>query len=117
MDEQRAYALRVAAEVLPRELEHVTSSDAATLQSLCSDEEPTLAAMLASSFVTFLLSPPGDATSKLTSTLPESEGRGLAELYWRCLVAVALMPEPVLENLASHYEASKNHGKHNEIQN
>lgn len=100
----KAFALSVAAEVLPREIERVSAGELATLQSLCSEDEQTmLVDALASSFVTFLLVPPGDATSKLIAALPEPEKFGLAELYWRCIVAVALMPEASLENLARHH--------------
>ena len=93
-DELKAFAMSVAAEVLPRELERLSTDELATLQSLCSEDEQTmLVDALASSFVTFLLVPPGDATSKLSAALPEPEKLALAELYWRCIVAVALMPE------------------------
>lgn len=103
-DELKAFARSVAAEVLPRELERLSTDELATLQSLCSEDEQTmLVDALASSFVTFLLVPPGDATSKLSAALPEPEKLALAELYWRCIVAVALMPEPSLENLARHH--------------
>ena len=103
-DELKAFAMSVAAEVLPRELERLSTDELATLQSLCSEDEQTmLVDALASSFVTFLLVPPGDATSKLSAALPEPEKLALAELYWRCIVAVALMPEPSLENLARHH--------------
>ena len=83
-DELKAFAMSVAAEVLPRELERLSTDELATLQSLCSEDEQTmLVDALASSFVTFLLVPPGDATSKLSAALPEPEKLALAELYWR----------------------------------
>jgi hypothetical protein len=104
LSDLKAFALSVAAEVLPREIERLSAGELATLQSLCSEDEQTmLVDALASSFVTFLLVPPGDATSKLSAALPEPEKFGLAELYWRCIVAVALMPEASLENLARHH--------------
>ena len=108
MDALRERALRVAAEALPRELERVSASDAADLLELCgagSEERQhtTLAASLADSFIGCLLSPPGDATPKLTVDTPQAEAHALAEIYWRCLVAVALMPTPALESLARHH--------------
>ena len=56
LSDLKAFALSVAAEVLPREIERLSAGELATLQSLCSEDEQTmLVDALASSFVTFLL--------------------------------------------------------------
>jgi hypothetical protein len=106
----RAFALSVAASVLPHELvQRVGPAEAAQLSALCcspacADNEEALANALASAFVTFLLQPPGDATPKLHGETPDDVARNVAAMYWRCLVHVALMPTPALESLARHHK-------------
>lgn len=108
----RERCLTVAAAVLPRELDRVHPAQQQELAELCaagatassSSESESLAVALGESFVQFLLHPPGDATPMISSALPETEVQALAELYWRCLVAVALMPTPALESLAKHHK-------------
>ena len=94
--------------MLPQELERLDPATCTQLEDLWStpaarSKEVPLWRILAVALVEPLLRPPGDATSKLTDGIPEAEAAMHADLFWRCAVAVALMPASALEGLAKHH--------------
>ena len=107
----RTFALEIAAETLPRELERVGSDGLKTLAEVCAMTDDaaismtTVGSALADQLVPHLLAPPGeDVTPKLHDGTDPAEARAIAELYWRCAVAVGLMPSVALEALARHHK-------------
>ena len=68
-----------------------------------------LATVLTDRFLEGLLNPLGSAAPKLTASTAASEGRIIADLYWRCLVAMHMMPLASLKALAKHHTDLRHH--------
>ena len=99
-----ALVLEVAAETLPAELQRLGPAGEAALAQQYDCTVAALPLAYAEALRGPLLSPPGDATTKLQPSLPEVDLRSLAALYWRCSVAVQQMPLAALASLARHHE-------------
>ena len=100
--------------MLPRELSAVPPQSLARLEQTYSmpaangSNEP-LWKTLADVFVDVLLNPLGDAESKLKSGASESDNAIHCDLFWRCCIAVSLMPLQSLTALARHHADLKPH--------
>ena len=99
----REVVLASAAEVLTAELRRLPEESVATIASDCAFEVTNVQDQLIALCLEPLLSPLGDATTKLSDASSEHEIRMVADLYWRCCVAVAQMPLAVLQGLARHH--------------
>ena len=102
--------------MLPRELSAVPPQSLARLEQTYSmpaangsDEPLPMWKTLADVFVDVLLNPLGDAESKLKSGASESDNAIHCDLFWRCCIAVSLMPLQSLTALARHHADLKPH--------
>ena len=92
---QRAVALEVAAARMPTELSRMSGEGRVLIARVCgapSDEATDLAGPFAAFHLGPLFEPLGDCTPKTTAQSSEEEVRTLAELYWRCSIALYQMP-------------------------
>ena len=97
----REVVLRSAATVLPTELSRARKEAVAESIGCTADG---LEAFLIESYIEPLLQPFGDAMPKLTDASSEQDASMLSDLYWRCAVAVTMMPLGALKGLARHHE-------------
>ena len=86
----RSMAKTAAAEGLPLELERLGSGGQRELAVRYETEPDELVGVLTERHIDGLLNPLGTATSKLQVTTPASEGRIIADLYWRCCIAMQM---------------------------
>ena len=86
----RSMAETAAAEGLPLELERLGSGGQRELAGRYETSPDELVGVLTERHVDGLLNPLGTATSKLQVTTPASEGRIIADLYWRCCIAMQM---------------------------
>ncbi|KAL1498583.1 hypothetical protein AB1Y20_013898 [Prymnesium parvum] len=98
-----AEVLSSASRVLPAELDRLPPPALAELAASLGCDEASLQHFLTESCAPGLLHPPGDALPKLDERSSAEEVRMLAELYWRCSVALVQMPEGALASLARHH--------------
>ena len=96
--ELRRKALIRAAAVLPRELQSRGACD-----SLVTIYGEPLDQKMAQALVDVLLHPRGEVLPKVTEDTPDIEVSMHCDLFWRCAVAVALMPISALRSLARHH--------------
>lgn len=100
-----AHALERAALTLPHELACRGRIEVELLATRYNDGHPdveSLARAIAQALVEPFLHPPG-AVPKVTVSTPEHERAMHADLYWRCSLAVLLMPITSLNALARHH--------------
>jgi len=95
----RSMAEAAAAEGLPLELERLGSEGQRELAVRYETSPDELVGVLTERHIDGLLNPLGTATSKLQVTTPASEGRIIADLYWRCCIAMQ-MSAPCQSNRA-----------------
>ena len=69
----------------------------------------TLVERLTDLYVEPLLNPLGTATPKLTASTPATDARAMADLYWRCLIAMQMMPLASFKALARHHNDLQAH--------
>ena len=86
----RSMAKTAAAEGLPLELERLGSGGQRELAVRYETSPDELVGVLTERHIDGLLNPLGTATSKLQVTTPASEGRIIADLYWRCCIAMQM---------------------------
>ena len=79
-----------AAEVLPLELERLGSEGQRELAVRYDTSPDELVGVLTDRHIDGLLNPIGTAIPKLQVTTPASEGRIIADLYWRCCIAMQM---------------------------
>ena len=79
-----------AAETLPLELERLGSEGQRELSVRYETTPDELVGVLTDRHIDGLLNPLGTATPKLQVTTPASEGRIIADLYWRCCIAMQM---------------------------
>ena len=112
MESQEAAALAVATERLPFELARLDAKALELLARVCSapsDEPEALVSPFAKFHLGPFLRPLGDCKPKVTAESSDDETRSLAELYWRCSVALYQMPLAALQALASHHSDLATH--------
>jgi len=95
--------LQSAARILPTELSVLGDSASGLAADLGCGSVEGLQEFFITHFADALLNPPGEAMSKLTGASSEHDVAMLADLYWRCAVAVCQMPLAALKNLARHH--------------
>ena len=83
-------AKTAAAETLPLELERLGAEGQRELAARYETSPDKLVGVLTDRHLDGLLNPLGTATPKLQATTPASEGRIIADLYWRCCVAMQM---------------------------
>eukprot|EP00964_Phaeocystis_antarctica_P019771 scaffold10913_cov60-Phaeocystis_antarctica.AAC.1 len=83
-------AKTAAAETLPLELERLGAEGQRELAARYETSPDKLVGVLTDRHIDGLLNPLGTATPKLQATTPASEGRIVADLYWRCCVAMQM---------------------------
>ena len=83
-------AKTAAAETLPLELERLGAEGQRELAVRYETSPDKLVGVLTDRHLDGLLNPLGTATPKLQATTPASEGRIIADLYWRCCIAMQM---------------------------
>ena len=105
----REIALSRAEQMLPAELQRTPQASRARLTDLWTGntigagKDGQLWRSIADALLEPLLRPLGNATSKLTDATPDADAAMHADLYWRCAIAVSLMPTAALEGIARHH--------------
>ena len=97
-------AKTAAAETLPLELERLGAEGQRELAVRYETSPDKLVGVLTDRHLDGLLNPLGTATPKLQATTPASEGRIIADLYWRCCVAMQ-MSAPCASTVAARLPA------------
>ena len=106
-------ALESARATLPGEFARIGGTSASELAAYAGDGDDALVETFAAKFLPALLSPI-NAQPKLTDDTPPAEARALADLYWRCAVAMHMMPLPSLSALVMHHADLRAHLAPNE---
>ena len=108
-------ALESARATLPGEFARIGGTSASELAAYAgdNDDNDALVETFAAKFLPPLLSPI-NAQPKLTADTPPAEARALADLYWRCAVAMHMMPLPSLSALVMHHADLRAHLAANE---
>ena len=107
-------ALESARATLPGEFARIGGTSASELAAYAGgDGDDALVETFAAKFLPPLLSPI-NAQPKLTDDTPPAEARALADLYWRCAVAMHMMPLPSLSALVMHHADLRAHLARNE---
>ena len=101
----KTLATTAAAETLPLELARLGAEGHRDLATRYETPPDELVGVLIDRHIDGLLNPLGTATPKLQVSTPESEGRVIADLYWRYCIAMH-MSAPCYSNRACGLDAS-----------
>ena len=97
-----------AAATLPGELARLGPGVGAVAEAHGATPD-TLVEKLTDLYIEPLLNPLGTAKPKLTASTPTTDARAMADLYWRCLVAMQMMPLASFKALARHHSDLQAH--------